>query len=191
MTWANREHPAGAALRVPAVSTSYIYEMQDAVVNAEAGSEPVDLERVYREEGPKLQRAVFLFSGDRDVADDAVAEAFAQVLARGPEVRDASRWVWSVAFRIARGSMKERGRRVDVADQHLDPVVETPEVPLALMAALATLSPRQRGALVLFHLAGYSTREVARILGSTAPAVTVHLSVGRKRLRALLEDRDD
>jgi DNA-directed RNA polymerase specialized sigma24 family protein len=32
---------------------------------------------------------------------------------------------------------------------------------------------------------------VARILGSTAPAVTVHLSVGRKRLRELLEDRDD
>jgi RNA polymerase sigma factor (sigma-70 family) len=165
--------------------------MHDAVVKAEAGTEPVDLERTYRQEGPKLQRAVFLFTGDRDVADDAVAEAFAQALARGPEVRDASRWVWSVAFRIAAGALKERRRRVEVADIYLDPVVETPEVPLALMTALARLSPKQRGALVLFHLAGYPTREVARILGSTAPAVTVHLSVGRKRLRALLEDQDD
>jgi RNA polymerase sigma-70 factor (ECF subfamily) len=73
----------------------------------------------------------------------------------------------------------------------VEPVTEAPDVPVALMAALAQLTPKQRGAVVLFHLGGYPTREVARILGSTAPAVTVHLSVGRKRLRELLEDRDD
>ena len=165
--------------------------MQDAVVKAEAGTKAVDLEQVYREEGPKLQRAVFLFTGDREVAEDAVAEAFAQALSRGPEVLNPSRWVWSVAFRIAGGAMKERSRRVSVSDLHLDPVLETPEVPLALMAALTRLSAKQRGAVVLFHLGGYPTREIALILGSTAAAVTVHLSVGRKRLRALLEDRDD
>jgi RNA polymerase sigma factor (sigma-70 family) len=165
--------------------------MQDAVVKNEAVTDPVDMERVYREEGPKLQRAVFLFTGDRDVADDAVAEAFAQALARGPEIRDASRWVWKVAFRVAGGAMKERWRRVDVADLHLDPVIESPEIQLTLMKALSELSPKQRGALVLFHLAGYPTREIARILGSTTPAVTVHLSVGRRRLRESLEDHDD
>ena len=160
-------------------------------MKAEAGTKALDLERVYREEGPKLQRAVFLFTGDRDVADDAVAEAFAQALARGPEVQNPSRWVWSVAFRIARGAMKDRGAFVEGLELQVGSVVETPEVSVALMAALARLSPKQRGALVLFHLAGYPTREIARILGSTAPAVTVHLSVGRKRLRGLLEDHDD
>ena len=153
--------------------------------------ESVDLERVYRAEGPKLQRALLLFAGDRDVADDAVAEAFAQALARGSEIASPARWVWSVAFRIAKGALKERGRRVAVADADLDPVLEAPEVPLALLDALATLSPKQRGAVVLFHLGGYSTSEVAEILDSTAAAVTVHLSVGRKRLRGLLEEHDD
>ena len=38
------------------------------------------LEHVYREHADRLWRAVFLASGDRDVADDAVAEAFAQAL---------------------------------------------------------------------------------------------------------------
>ena len=52
-------------------------------MRTEAGTEAVDLERVYREEGPKLRRAVFLFTRDRDAVDDAVAEAFAQALARG------------------------------------------------------------------------------------------------------------
>ena len=165
--------------------------MQDAVVKADAGTEPVDLERVYREDGPKLQRAVLLFAGDRDVADDAVAEAFAQALVRGPELQDAKRWVWSVAFRIAAGALKQRRMELARSDVAVEPVTETPEVPMALMAALSKLTPKQRGAVVLFHLGGYPTREVARILGSTAPAVTVHLSVGRKRLRELLEDRDD
>jgi RNA polymerase sigma-70 factor, ECF subfamily len=173
------------------VARSSIDEMQDAVVNTGIELEAVDLERVYREDGARLQRAVFLFTGDRDVADDAVAEAFAQALARGPEIASPAGWVWNVAFRIAKGAMKDRGRRVPVADDDLDPVVETPDVPLALMAALASLSPKQRGAVVLFHLGGYSTREVAEILDSTAPAVTVHLSVGRKRLRGLLEEHDD
>jgi len=165
--------------------------MHDAVVRTDADVHPIDLERVYREQGPKMQRALLLFTGDRDVADDAVAEAFAQALARGSGVREPSRWVWSVAFRIAGGAMKERRRLVDVSDAQLDPVLESPEVPLALMDALRTLSPKQRASVVLFHLAGYRTAEVARILGSTAPAVTVHLSVGRKRLRASLEERDE
>ena len=165
--------------------------MRETVVKAKVGAEPVDLERIYREDGPKLQRALLLFTGDRDVADDAVAEAFAQALARGSELRKPSGWIWSVAFRIAGAAMKERRRHVEALDRHLNPVVEEPDIPLTLMAALAELTPKQRGALVLFHLAGYPTREVARMLGSTPPAVTVHLSVGRKRLRRLLEDRDD
>jgi DNA-directed RNA polymerase specialized sigma24 family protein len=180
-----------APLRVLGLSTPYINEMQDAAMKAEAGTEPVDLERVYREDGPRLQRAVLLFAGDRDVADDAVAEAFAQALVRGPELHDAKRWVWRVAFRIAAGALQQR--RMELTRPHVavEPVIETPDVPVALMAALAKLTPKQRGAVVLFHLGGYPTREVARILDSTAAAVTVHLSVGRKRLRDLLEDRDD
>jgi len=165
--------------------------MQDAFMRAEADIEPVDLERVYRDDGPKLQRAVLLFAGDRDIADDAVAEAFTQALARERELRDPRRWVWSVAFRVAARTLKERRRELPAPDIAVGTALETPEIPLTLMAALAKLTPKQRGAVVLFHLGGYPTKEVARILGSTAPAVTVHLSVGRKRLRNLLEDRDD
>jgi RNA polymerase sigma-70 factor, ECF subfamily len=57
-----------------------------------------------------------------------------------------------------------------------------------LMAALAMLSEKQRGAVVLHHAAGYSVKEIADILGSTPAAIKVHLSRGRRRLRTLLED---
>jgi RNA polymerase sigma-70 factor (ECF subfamily) len=59
-----------------------------------------------------------------------------------------------------------------------------------LIAALARLSPKQRGALVLHHAAGYPVKEVAAILGSTTGAVKVHLLRARRHLRELLEDQD-
>ena len=46
-------------------------------------------EDVYREHGARLLRSVLLFAGDREVADDAVAEAFAQAIRRGEGLRDA------------------------------------------------------------------------------------------------------
>ena len=40
-------------------------------------------EEVYRRDGDRLWRSLLGFSGDREIADDAVAEAFAQLLQRG------------------------------------------------------------------------------------------------------------
>jgi RNA polymerase sigma factor (sigma-70 family) len=146
-----------------------------------------EIERLYRERGDRMWRAVLAFAGDPEVAGDAVAEAFAQVLRRGEDVRDPERWVWRAAFRIASGELKERRKR---------PVTEAMEAyemedpARDLVVALASLSERQRGAVVLHDAAGYPAKEVARIVGSTEAAVRVHLMRGRRRLRELLEDDD-
>jgi RNA polymerase sigma-70 factor (ECF subfamily) len=60
-----------------------------------------------------------------------------------------------------------------------------------LVRALQTLSPMQRRAVVLHHMADLPVAEVAAILGSTRSAVTVHLHRGRRRLRKILEETDD
>lgn len=145
------------------------------------------LERVYREQGDRLWRAVLAFAGDPDVASDAVAEAFAQALRRGEAVRDPSRWVWRAAFRIAAGELAARRRTVESVSEcgygMEEEVVE-------LIEALRRLPTKQRAAQVLHHGAGYPAREVAAIIGSTAAAVRVHLSRGRRRLRELLKEED-
>jgi RNA polymerase sigma-70 factor (ECF subfamily) len=156
--------------------------VQDALVT-EGG-----LERLYRQDGTRLWRALVAFCGDREVASDAVAEAFAQALGRGDDLRDPQRWVWRAAFRIAAGELKDRRR---FQAQAPDPGYEMEEPPARLVAGLARLSPNQRAALVLHHYAGYPTKEIAGILGSSAATVRVHLSRGRKRLRGILEEPDD
>ena len=55
-----------------------------------------------------LWRAVLAYSGSADVADEAVAEAFAQLLRRGDGVDDPAAWAWRSAFRIAAGELQQR-----------------------------------------------------------------------------------
>lgn len=126
------------------------------------------------------------FIGDPEVASDAVAEAFAQVLRRGDAIHDPTRWVWRSAFRIAAGMAKERRRIGPEQDVGFSYEMELPA--RELVDALRQLSPRQRASVVLHHAAGYPVREVAAILGSTPAAVKVHLKRGRDRLRRLLEE---
>ena len=159
-------------------------EVERATAVTEAGNA---VERAYREHHEKLWRALLLFCGDPEVASDAVAEAFAQAVRRGDAIRDPGRWVWRVAFQLARGELKGRGRTTALTELP----VEMPESTVDLVRGLAVLSPKQRAALILHHYAGYSTKETATIIGSTASAVGVHLLRARARLRELLKEHDD
>jgi RNA polymerase sigma-70 factor, ECF subfamily len=147
-----------------------------------------DVERLYREHAGRLWRSLVLSTGNRDVADDAVAEAFAQALARGDAIRDPLSWVWRAAFRIAAGELKARSMHELFTS---DVVHEAPEPLVDLVRGLRTLTPHQRMAVVLADYAGYSHREIAEILSSTASAVAVHIFRGRRRLRHLLEIKDE
>jgi RNA polymerase sigma factor (sigma-70 family) len=163
---------------------SYTVEVNGAATVTDTGSA---IERTYREQRERLWRALLLFSGDREIAGDAIAEAFAQLLRRGGAVRQPNRWVWRAAFSIARGELQRRGRTTALSDLP----VEMPEPTVDLVAALGSLSPKQRAAVILHHYAGYSTKEVAAIIGSTAAAVGVHLQRARNRLRDQLKETDD
>lgn len=151
-----------------------------------------ELERVYRARGPVLWRAVLLFSGDREIANDAVAEAFAQALRRVEEVRSLERWVWRTAFLVARGMLKERRNTGwDMGLERPDHRYELPEQTVELLQVLLQLSARQRAVVVLHYYADYPLREIAALLGSTTAAVGVHLNRARRRLRTLLEEAGD
>lgn len=146
------------------------------------------VERVYREDGARLWRAVFLAARSRDIADDSVAEAFAQALRRGRALRDPAAWVWRASFRIAAGELKARGETEAFDTRE---AVSMPEPFVDLWRALARLSPKQRASVVLADYAGWSHREIARALDSSVSAIGVHVHRARKRLRHLLEGSDD
>jgi RNA polymerase sigma-70 factor, ECF subfamily len=147
-----------------------------------------EVERLYRTEGGRLWRAVMAYSGDREIANDAVAEAFAQVLSRGEAVAAPLAWLWRSAFRIAAGELKARGRMTPTAPEA---PYAAPEPLIDVLGALRQLSPNQREAVLLHDYADLSTADVARSMGIGHATVRVHVSHARRRLRRLLKDLDD
>jgi RNA polymerase sigma-70 factor (ECF subfamily) len=140
-----------------------------------------DFDRLFREEGPGVWRTIYAFTGGRrDVAEEAVAESFARAIAHAQAIRDPLRWIYRVAFRVAREEM-QRGR--GVAEVH---TVLAPAELTGLMEALRRLSPNQRAAVVLRYVVDLDIAEIAGRMGIAQPTVRVHLHRGRNRLRELL-----
>jgi RNA polymerase sigma-70 factor (ECF subfamily) len=145
-----------------------------------------EVESVYRQDGDRLWRALYAFSGSESVASDAVAEAFAQALRRGSAIKDVRAWVWRTAFRLAKGDLKRQsslshGPMPEGAfhDAHPDE---------QLLAALQELTSQQRAVIVLHYYADCPVSEISRRTGINPLAVRAHLSRGRKHIRVLLGD---
>jgi len=84
----------------------------DASASVGAAGAAPGLERLYRDQGDRMWRALYAYTGDPEIASDALSEAFAQALRRGDAIREADRWIWRSAFRIAAGEMKRRRAQV-------------------------------------------------------------------------------
>src|SRR6478672_4298952 len=80
-------------VKVRAVHAHYLVGVDDVQV-----TEASDIERLYREAGDRLWWALLAYTGDREAASDAAAEAFARALGSVDSIRDPAAWVWRVAF---------------------------------------------------------------------------------------------
>ncbi len=150
-----------------------------------------DYDVIWRESGATLWRSVYAYAGGlREVADDAVAEAFARAMSRDGEVRDPLPYLYRIAFRIASAELMRRKREEAhmpeqaIADPNQNGVPD-------LLGALRHLTPAQRAAVYLHYRADLPVHEVAHLTGMSTAAVKVHLMRGRRRLRELLGEEDD
>lgn len=142
------------------------------------------IEDLYRREASRLWHTVLAMAGGRrDIADDAVAEAFARAIEHEGRIRKPEPWLYRVALNIAKRELKRGARQMPL--DGVDVVGEEPE-PREPIGALGRLSPGQRAALYLHYEEDLPVRDVARLMGTSPAVVKVHLSRGRKRLRELL-----
>ena len=158
------------------------------------------IEALYREDADRLWRAVAGWAGDAETANEAVDEAYAQVLARGPAVRDPEAWVWRTAFRVVAGAEVRRagaglatpaGMHQDVLRPSIgiDPQMkmEGPAGPRRhTLERVAARGAQARG------LASMDTETVVRAQGGdeSAFAALAAVSAGRLRAVAMLTLRD-
>jgi RNA polymerase sigma factor (sigma-70 family) len=160
----------------------YLYE-----VSGTRMTDAVEIERVYQEQGGRLWRSLLAYTGDRDLASDAAAEAFARALKAADQILDPAAWVWRVAFRIATADLRDPHRRSQILSSDS---YEIDDRPLEVLVALHQLSGRQRAVFVLYYLADRPTEQIAELLGMAPSTVAVHLHRARHRLRTILGDDD-
>ncbi|HEU4354321.1 MAG TPA: sigma-70 family RNA polymerase sigma factor, partial [Actinomycetota bacterium] len=118
-----------------------------------------DFDAIWRDLGPTLWRAVFAYAGGRrDIADDAVTEAFARAIERERTIREPKPYLYRVAFRIAAAELRQ-----DRDQTEPEAPIEDRHVLAELAPALRLLSPSQRAAVYLHYIADLPSREVARL----------------------------
>lgn len=161
------------------------------------GTQPVarSFDEFFAAERDPLFGALRLVTHDRVEAEDLTQDAFVRVLERWDRVGamdDPVGYLYRTAMNAFRKRYRRRlmaaARTLKVASP-VDPI-DAVVVHDAAVRALATLSERQRAAIVLTALLGYSSEEAARMLGIRASTVRMHISVARAALRETTgEDR--
>ena len=143
----------------------------------------------------RLTRAV---TGDAHDADDAAQDAFLSALDR-IDTYDASRpfgpWLMRIAANASIDLVRRRAvRRADALDERAPSRGRSPasdaeaaEIRAKLNAALAQLPERQRVAVTLFDVEGYSHAEIAAVLAVPEGTVRSDVFHARRTLRVALE----
>lgn len=139
-----------------------------------------------------LLRLCVLLSGDRQVAEDIVQDAFVRVAPRIGEVHTEhmASYLRTVAVNLWKNRLRSLARERRARDRSaMDPVTDPigREEGAALWAAVLRLPKRQRACLVLRYYEDLPEREVASVLGCSIGTVKSQTSRALARLRKEFE----
>jgi RNA polymerase sigma-70 factor (ECF subfamily) len=144
--------------------------------------------------------------GNEADARDASQEVFLRVykyLGRFKQDQDFFAWLYQITINVCRDSAKKRqhqtaqftsfassdiGRdegvlEIPSEDQAVDEALIASQQRQLIAVAMATLAEKERTAIILRDIEGFSTEEVARILKSSSTTVRSQISSARKKIK--------
>ncbi len=146
-----------------------------------------EFEEFYAAARDDCLRVVLISVGDRHLAEDLVAEAFARAWMSWPKVREhpaPCAWIVRTALNAHVSWWRRRRREVALISHDTVAAASTyPGLDSSLVAALRRLPSRQREVIVLRLLLDLDTATTAQTLGMPAGTVASHLHRGLAALR--------
>ena len=160
-----------------------------------ADDRPLDFEVFFDRERARLFRALCLVTRNRFEAEELAQDAFLAAYERWDRVgvmEDPTGYLYRTAmnaFRSWRRRSALAAKRTVGLMRADDSIVQIEEQDI-VVRALAPLGERQRAAVVLMDLLGYSSEEAGRMLGISASTVRTHAERARRDLKARMDGAD-
>jgi len=148
---------------------------------------------LFKRWNPRLATHAWRLLGDRDLAGDAVQEAWVEIVRALPRLADTgafAAWAYRITSRRcarAIGRAVRDRRTAEALGSGEEAVAAAEPETLRLRQAIDALPPDQRAAIALFYLEDMSVAEVAVALAVPAGTVKTRLMHARHKLRAALE----
>ena len=146
--------------------------------------------RLYDVLADRLGAFAFGLVNDRQMAEDAVQQAFLELAKAAPQFSGDGRalqaWMYKSVRFTCLDEYRRRSRRPEIPTESLPDQVESDEpdgYAVELAAAVASLSERQQLLLDLRHVHGLAGEEIAEVLDIARPAAYAALSRAEKSLR--------
>ena len=157
----------------------------------DGGNGQTDFEAWYRSEYPTVLGSLILTLADRDIAEEAAAEAFARAYEAWARVRTMARprgWVYVVALNVARRRLRRRALERILLAKTRPPVEVPPETGFEMWDLVRALPPRERKAIVLRYVLDLQESEVAETMGISAGGVAKTLHTARSHMATMITD---
>ena len=150
------------------------------------------VEALVRRHWDGAHRAAFLIVHDAAAAEDIAQEsvlAAVDSIDRFDRRRPFRPWLHRIVVNRSLDFLRARQRRREVSVDAV-PAASVPDegAPGELMTALEALEPEQRALIVMRHLHGYRSSELARMLGLPAATVRTRLARALHRLEAMVDE---
>jgi RNA polymerase sigma-70 factor (ECF subfamily) len=150
------------------------------------------IEGIYRSQLPEFRRAAAAITGDRELACDAVQDAFAGAVRRRADFRgegSLSGWIWRIVINTTLSQTRARRPTSPLAgDPSTSDNGHTGAAAERVRDALALLPKRQRLVLFLRYYADLDYATIAEAVGISTGTVGKALHTGRANMRRRLEE---
>jgi RNA polymerase sigma factor (sigma-70 family) len=167
-------------------------QAQDNVIQLspepEAPIAPLSFEDLFLDVHDRLHRALYFITGSSADAEELMQDAFLKLWKRWDRIDKIDDPV-AYLFRVALNGFRMRARRARTAARKLMPAASARDpfddvnVREDLRRLLRGFPPRQRAAVVLTEIFGYSSEQAARIMRIRPTTVRVLASQGHAALR--------
>ena len=150
-----------------------------------------DIESVIHSYGNMLFRLCLIMLGNTNDAEDAVQDVVIKYLQKAPKFENTEHekaWLIKVSTNQCKDILRFRSRNQMVDIDQIKECIEE-ESDSEIIDALMTLPEKYKIVLILYYVEGYSTKEIADVIGKTSSAVKMRLKKGRMLLKAAYEGK--